>query len=214
MAHRTTSFVSIQIYFFTFEGLRRVQGLAHVLVKTIPDRQTTRASLFLVWTGTLLLTHIVGRGAPEIDILEAQKNQVTGVGGKVSQSVQFAPFTHDYDYNTNTTADFEIFDETITQPNGYQGSAVQQAISGLTDLPSDIFNGSGGKFYTFGFEYWADPNNPDDAYITWQANGGQTLKIGPGAVSPDPLPNGSGVGQRLIAQEPMVSVLPQEIYEN
>lgn len=158
----------------------------------------------------IALTAMVGRGAPEIDVLEAQKNQVTNVGGKVSQSVQFAPFDHDYVYNTATTTEFEIFNSGITQPNGYKGSAVQQAISGLTDLPADIFNGTGGNFYTFGFEYWTDPSHPEEGYIIWQASGVQSMRMGADAVSPDPLPDGSGVGQRLVAEEPMVCLVTSD----
>jgi hypothetical protein len=37
-----------------------------------------------------------GRGAPEIDVLEAELNKLTQEGQVVSQSAQFAPFTHDY----------------------------------------------------------------------------------------------------------------------
>lgn len=144
-----------------------------------------------------------GRGAPEIDALEAQKNKL-GDGGKVSQSAQFAPFSHDYFYKNDTTDAIDIFDTGITQPNTYHGSAVQQAVSGLTDLPADIFNGTGGNFYTFGFEYWTDPANPDQGYIIWVANGKESLRMGASAVDEDPLPDGSGVGRRLIPEEPMV----------
>lgn len=136
-------------------------------------------------------------------MLEAQKNQVTGVGGKVSQSVQFAPFTHDYDFTTSST---DIINSDITQFNGYKGSAVQQAISALTDLPSDIFNGSGGNFYTFGFEYWSDSSSPEDGYIVWQSAGVESFKVDPGAVGPDPLPSGTGVSQRRVSEEPMVRI--------
>lgn len=46
----------------------------------------------------------VGRGVPEIDILEAEKNKTDGgVGQVVSQSAQFAPFTHDYLYTNDST---------------------------------------------------------------------------------------------------------------
>lgn len=90
----------------------------------------------------------------------------------------------------------------------YRGSAVQQAISTLTDLPADIFNGSGAQFYTFGFEYWTDPAHPEQGYITWQANGKQSLRVGANSVDEDPLPDGSGVGRRLIPEEPMVRILP------
>lgn len=40
----------------------------------------------------------VGRGAPEIDALEAQKNK-QGAGGRVSQSAQFAPFSYNYTFD-------------------------------------------------------------------------------------------------------------------
>lgn len=58
----------------------------------------------------------VGRGAPEIDILEAQKNKL-GPGGKVSQSVQMAPFNANYQPNY---AGVSINDTTITQMNSYK----------------------------------------------------------------------------------------------
>lgn len=58
-----------------------------------------------------------------------------------------------------------------------------------------------------GFEYWADQNDRAAGVITWQADGQQTQKITAGAVGPDPLPNGTGVSQRLIPEEPMSIVL-------
>lgn len=154
-----------------------------------------------------------GRGAPEIDALEAQKNKL-GPGAKVSQSAQFAPFSHDYFYGNDTTDKFEIFDISVTQPNTYHGSAVQQAVSGLTDLPADMFNGTGGQFYTVGFEYWTDPAHPEQGYITWQVNGKPTLRMGADAVPEDPLPLGSGVGRRLIPEEPMSIILNLAISES
>ncbi len=39
-----------------------------------------------------------GRGAPEIDVFEAEIDKLAGVGQVVSQSAQFAPFTADYVY--------------------------------------------------------------------------------------------------------------------
>lgn len=41
----------------------------------------------------------------------------------------------------------------LTNDYVHSGSAVQQAVSGLTDLPADIFNGSGGNYYTFGITF-------------------------------------------------------------
>ena len=66
-----------------------------------------------------------GRGVPEIDIFEAERNKTTdSVGQVVSQSAQFAPFTHDYLYNNATPDAFTVYDPTITRPNDYRGSAV------------------------------------------------------------------------------------------
>lgn len=57
---------------------------------------------------------------PEIDILEAEKNKEEGgVGQVVSQSAQFAPFTHDYLY-FNDTDQFTIYDTSLTRPNSYR----------------------------------------------------------------------------------------------
>ena len=102
----------------------------------------------------------------------------------------------------------------------------QQAISSLTQTPSDMFQGNGdnfrtlGKFYYFfvshssfsyeywtGFEYWSDPNNRQNGFINWQVNGQQTSSLYAPAVGPDQGTGGSGVGQRLIPEEPMALIL-------
>lgn len=99
----------------------------------------------------------------------------------------------------------------------------QQAVSGITELPADIFEGSGQNFHTFGllrftfvvvvfcshwncagFEYFGDPNSRSDGYITWQMDDTPTIRMGAGAVGPDQGTDGSGVSQRLISEEPMV----------
>jgi beta-glucanase (GH16 family) len=157
----------------------------------------------------------VGRGAPEIDVLEAERNKLTGVGQVASQSAQFAPYTHDYLYGNATNDQYEIFNPTITNANPYRGSAVQQAVSALTELPSDMFQGSGQVFTTLGFEYWSDPSDPTGGFITWQSAGQQSARLGATAVGPDTDPvTGSGVGQRLIPVEPMAIVLNLGISAN
>ena len=99
----------------------------------------------------------------------------------------------------------------------------QQAISSLTKTPSDMFQGSGAKFKTLGksllflmslisinqtgFEYWSDPNNRQNGYINWQVDGKQTSSLYAPAVGPDQGTGGSGVGQRLIPEEPMALIL-------
>lgn len=60
-----------------------------------------------------------GRGAPEIDVLEAEHNK-QGAGGVISQSAQFAPFTHDYLYLNDTDDKWKVYNPAITYPNNYQ----------------------------------------------------------------------------------------------
>ncbi|KAF7332337.1 hypothetical protein MKEN_00115400 [Mycena kentingensis (nom. inval.)] len=156
----------------------------------------------------------VGRGAPEIDVFEAELNKTSEIGQIVSQSAQFAPFTHDYLFNTATTDQYEIFDPLKTQANSYKGSAVQQAVSSLSSVPGDGFQGSGRRFVKYGFEYWSDPKDPSSGSITWQVDGVKTTRMGAGAVSADQGDGGSGVGQRLIPVEPMSIVLNLGISNN
>ncbi|TFK87206.1 glycoside hydrolase family 16 protein [Polyporus arcularius HHB13444] len=156
-----------------------------------------------------------GRGVPEIDILEAEKNKTDGgVGQVASQSAQFAPFTHDYLYNNATTDQWNVFDPSISRPNDYRGSAIQQAVSGLTNLPDNMFQGSGAVFTPLGFEYWANPANRDEGFITWQVNGKPSVRMGAGAMGPDQGPDGSQVGQRIVPEEPMSIILNLGISQN
>ncbi|KAJ7437784.1 beta-glucan synthesis-associated [Mycena galericulata] len=156
----------------------------------------------------------VGRGAPEIDILEAEKDKVNVAGQVVSQSAQFAPFTHDYLYTTDTADDWTVYNTSITRPNTYKGSAVQQAVSALTAVPGDGFQGSGKQMITYGFEYWGDPTQPGTGFVTWQVDGNPSVRMGAGAVGPDQGDGGSGVGQRLIPVEPMSIILNLGISHN
>jgi hypothetical protein len=121
-----------------------------------------------------------GRGSPEIDIFEAEKDKINQTGQVASQSAQFAPFSHDYTYLNGTLDEWNIFDPTTTWPNTYHGSAVyvvflllrclrgcveqgfpcfrQQAISSLAKLPPDMFQGSPNKrlvtMGTFDLLFW------------------------------------------------------------
>ena len=62
-----------------------------------------------------------------------------------------------------------------------------------------------------GFEYWADPDNPEDGFITWQTNGAPSYRLGAKSMGPDMGTNGSMVGQRRIPEEPMVRHPPRHI---
>ncbi|KAL0059725.1 hypothetical protein AAF712_013521 [Marasmius tenuissimus] len=141
-----------------------------------------------------------GRGAPEIDIIEVQKDDRTP-GTVASQSAQFAPFTHDYEFDE---AGYTMYDPTKTHLNSYQGSPLQQAISGLTVVPVDGFQTyPSRRFVPYGFEYWANSNNRDEGEITWHVDGVPSVQLRPPAVGPDKGVGGSGVSQRIIPEEPM-----------
>jgi hypothetical protein len=58
-----------------------------------------------------------------------------------------------------------------------------------------------------GFEYWANPSSPLEGFITWMVDGQKSARLGAASVGPDQGPNGTGVGQRLIPEEPMSIVL-------
>lgn len=149
----------------------------------------------------------VGRGVPEIDILEAQKNKL-GDGAKVSQSLQMAPFNADYQANW---AALQINDSTITARNSYNGSGVQQAISCLTTLPQRIFAGTGGEFATFGFEYWSNEDNRDEGFVTWQTDSSKTFTAPAAMLQGDP---DSQISNRIVPEEPMSIVLNLAISES
>ena len=140
-----------------------------------------------------------GRGVPEIDILETQVDVATFTG-QVSQSFQTAPYNYQYEFDNSSDAT-TIFDPSITNLNGYKGGQFQQAVSAVTDISSANYNGQG--YATYGYEWWSDPNNRDDGYITWFSQGKPSWKITAQTIGPDPV---TQVSQRLIPEEPMVSL--------
>ncbi|KAF8320967.1 glycoside hydrolase family 16 protein [Cantharellus anzutake] len=147
-----------------------------------------------------------GRAAPEIDIFEAQKNK-EGYGGRVTQSVQLAPFNNLY-YFPNTSADVTIYNPQRTKLNTYR--YVQQAISALTDLNDTAFELGGAQFTKFGVEFWSDPNNRQDGHIAWIADQ-PVFAIDALTFSADPTVN---ISDRIIPEEPMAMVLNLAVSES
>ena len=140
----------------------------------------------------------VGRGVPEVDILEAQINVSTFQAG-ASQSLQIAPYDLNYDYVTTSPASM-IYNSQITNFNSYQGGPLQEAVSAVTEVDSQFYAGNG--YSAYGFEIWSDENNRDDGYVTWYSNGQKSWTMTAATVGPNPL---SEVSQRLVSEEPMVS---------
>ncbi|KAJ7075867.1 glycoside hydrolase family 16 protein [Mycena belliarum] len=141
-----------------------------------------------------------GRGTPEIDIIEAQID-TSVFKGQVSQSFQVAPFNLDWQFvNSSPAAVFT--DPAQTAFNTYKGSNQQQAVSALTFIPDTAY---GAQDYTvYGFEYWSDPKNRDDGYITWVSDGKESWTMRAAAIGPDTQVN---ISQRLIPEEPMYVIL-------
>ena len=57
--------------------------------------------------------------------------------------------------------------------NAYKGGPFQEAISGLTNLNNDWYDGN--SYQTYAFEY--KPGKTDDAYITWISDNKRVWRI-------------------------------------
>ncbi|KAF9565655.1 glycoside hydrolase family 16 protein [Agrocybe pediades] len=144
----------------------------------------------------------VGRGVPEMDILEAQIDTFRGQG-EVSQSLQVAPYDMHFVANKDPSA-ATIYNTTQTFPNSYTGGPFQQALSSVSYIDNKFFGGGDDAFASYGFEYWSDPNHRDDGYITWYHNNQKTWKGSATLVGPNAE---AGISRRLISEEPMYLIL-------
>ncbi|CCD23627.1 beta-glucan synthesis-associated protein KRE6 NDAI_0B05950 [Naumovozyma dairenensis CBS 421] len=146
----------------------------------------------------------VGRGAPEIDIIEGEVDTVIGVG-VASQSLQVAPFDiwyiPDYDY-------IEIYNFTTTVMNTYCGGPFQQAVSAVSTLNTTWyeFGPDAGYYQKYAIEYL---NDNDDGYIRWFVGDTPTYTIYAKALHP----NGN-IGWRRISKEPMSIIMNLGISNN
>ncbi|KAH7101375.1 beta-glucan synthesis-associated [Auriculariales sp. MPI-PUGE-AT-0066] len=151
-----------------------------------------------------------GRGAPEIDVFEAQRCKRRGdnARGCVSQSAQFAPFTSLYNHVYDEPA-FTIHTPERTEANYFRGSATQQSVSCIVNVSdttyheSDGMGSAFGDFGVFGFE-WQANEDPTQAYVAWVADGARSHTITAATVGPDAE---TAIGQRLIPSEPMSIIL-------
>jgi beta-glucanase (GH16 family) len=135
----------------------------------------------------------VGRGAPEIDIFEAQ---VSNKVGQVSQSAQWAPFDARYHWNNST--DNLIANPLISKQNSFIGSVTQQATSVVSTTNSKCYEmGGTGCFAIYGFEY---KPGFDDAYITWINDNKVAWTMKAGGVGANQLVD---ISARPVPQEPM-----------
>lgn len=158
----------------------------------------------------------VGRGAPEIDILEAQVSNVNGMlSGTVSQSAQFAPY--DAGYLPLNVSGGRVISGNGTDFNSYVGQVYQEAVSAVSPTEAgayELAGGAGGRgFASYGVETWAGGEGREgeggerEGFVTWQVGGEETWTLNAAAVGPN---EATEVGQRLISQEPMVSTTSTE----
>ncbi|KAF2658204.1 glycoside hydrolase family 16 protein [Lophiostoma macrostomum CBS 122681] len=141
-------------------------------------------------------TRGTGRGAPEIDIMEAGASWGDPKLPIATQSYQVAPFDIWWypDYNfTAFPAGYEV-----SYTNGYTGGPYQQAISATTNLNSDWYDGK--AYQRYSFEYV--PGEGKDAYIAWKVGGQTTFMMDGRAIGP----NGN-IQARQISEEPMSMIL-------
>jgi beta-glucanase (GH16 family) len=149
----------------------------------------------------------VGRGAPEIDVIEAEVG-ADGNGDNVgiaSQSLQLAPFDiwyiPDYDW-------VEIYNKSITTMNTYAGGPFQEALSATTTLNISWYEYGmyEHNFQRYGFEYLNDRNT---GYLRWFVGNDPTLTVYSQALHP----NGN-IDWRPLSQEPMSVIMNLGISNN
>ncbi|KAJ7254664.1 beta-glucan synthesis-associated [Mycena haematopus] len=135
----------------------------------------------------------VGRSAPEIDVFEAQ---ISGGGGAVSQSGQWAPFNAAYVW-LNTSDNLIIANPDISVLNTYTGGAYQQATSVVTQTNQECYELLENCFSIYGFEYQPGFNN---AYISWISDDKLAWTLNVAGMAADPQ---TQIDARPIPQEPM-----------
>jgi hypothetical protein len=72
----------------------------------------------------------------------------------------------------------------------------------VTYIDSQNYNNSG--YATYGYEYWSNPSQRSDGYITWFSEGQEAWRITPDAVGADTT---ARIKERLIPEEPMVGLV-------
>lgn len=137
----------------------------------------------------------VGRGAPEIDIIEGYHDPY-GNWSLGAQTLQVAPFDPwwrpDYDFMV-------IPNQHVSFLKSITGTPTQEAIASVTVLNDTWFeNTPRSGFQKYGFEYMSQKSKERDSYISYYAGNETTM-----AVYGDSLhPNGN-IGWRHITREPM-----------
>ncbi len=145
----------------------------------------------------------VGRGAPELDAVEASVNNELGIG-ITTQSVQMAPYNiyymPDYDF-------VEIHNLSITSMNSWPGGPFQQALVGTSMLNpewQEFLDATATPqaqrtFQNYGFEYLNDDTN---GYVQFFIGDKPTYTVYADTFHAD-----GNIDTRLLTKEPMSIIL-------
>lgn len=154
-----------------------------------------------------------GRGAPEIDILEASASYQVKNLGVITQSFQVAPFDPWYALTSSPPLlfitdvvhryypdyDYMSFPEqNVSYTNTYTGGPYQQAVSGTTTINNDWYDGNVYQKYAYDYR----PGTGKDSWITWYVGDDIMFTMDGRAIRK----NGN-VGNRLVSEEPMSMIL-------
>ena len=151
----------------------------------------------------------VGRGAPEIDVIEGEvmtdSSGDKANNGVASQSLQLAPmdiwYMPDYDF-------IEIYNNSVTTMNTYAGGPFQQAFSATTTLNVTWYEKGdhAHNYQNYGFEYL---NDDDTGYLRWFVGQDPTLTVYLTALHAD-----GNIGARTLSKEPMSIIMNLGISNN
>ena len=81
----------------------------------------------------------------------------------------------------------------------------------MTIIPDDVYEETGAVYTTYGFEMYANKDDRDSSYITWVSDGVESWTLKAPGLAPNAA---TGVGQRIIPEEPMALVLNLGLSDN
>ncbi|PVU90555.1 hypothetical protein BB561_004823 [Smittium simulii] len=146
----------------------------------------------------------IGRGAPEIDLLEAMVN-----GGVPSLSLSYhvAPFDFHHKFNKSGTHIYKygLDKPGYSKPNTYVGDNMQQTISAVHFISPEVTKGR--KYQVYGVEFEPGPNG----FIQWYVDNEPVFRVDGLSVKSNKF---SGISQRVIPEEPMYIIMNLSISKN
>ncbi|KAK9893265.1 glycoside hydrolase family 16 protein [Cystobasidium minutum MCA 4210] len=142
----------------------------------------------------------VGRGAPELDVFEAEVNETHKIG-QISQSFQISP--HDPERQWKKTAPgYSIpSDKYKGFLNEWDGDDYIQCISTLSQTDQTCYElKNKTAFQTYGIDYQPSKGKDTNGHICWTQGDTMTAHLEESALGPRPEID---IGQRLVPREPM-----------